>query len=303
MRAALLAEPHWTQAARALISGCVDLRHDDDLAALLEAVCRGLGDELYPAFLRVLAEVGRQGRTRRPRRRGARTGARLAHGAPAQRAARRLGCVRPVAAHAHAAWARWSTSAPGPARVAVPTATPCPAADFESAAQAVMTVVSASDSARLLYCEKLLADAAGFAGRRLVTQHQAGDGRDGASLGRRRDAGRSRRAFCHGAAASGGDAGFDGAGALGPGAALSAARKPPPASSAEHVEQAAIRIFRIWADESAPSGCAAAKLAPCCALPRILMWNNGSVEALSWPDAGQCLACDEFSLRPLRASR
>ncbi len=58
---ALLAEPRWPQAARELISGCVDLPSDDDGVALLESVCLGLGDELYPAFLRLLCEVGRYG--------------------------------------------------------------------------------------------------------------------------------------------------------------------------------------------------------------------------------------------------
>src|SRR5918911_488373 len=39
----------------------VDLRGSDDAVAFLEAVCKGLGDELYPAFLRVLCEIGRHG--------------------------------------------------------------------------------------------------------------------------------------------------------------------------------------------------------------------------------------------------
>jgi hypothetical protein len=159
MRAALLAEPNWTQAARALISGCVDLRHDDDLAALLEAVCRGLGDELYPAFLRVLAEVGRQGQhdaraaVARALVHALRTGRlpsgrRGAWGASAGGGARSrsMGPLEYLCA-----WAVQSSGADGDT---------LPAADFESAAQAVMTVVSASNSARLLYCEKLLADAA-----------------------------------------------------------------------------------------------------------------------------------------------
>lgn len=157
MRAALLAEPHWALAARALISGCVDLRHEDDLAALLEAVCRGLGDELYPAFLRVLAEVGRHGEhdaraaVARALVHALRTGRlpsgrRGAWGATAGGGlrSRSLGPLEYLCAWAGQGGADGDTLA---------------AADFESAAQAVMTVVSASDSARLLYCEKLLADA------------------------------------------------------------------------------------------------------------------------------------------------
>lgn len=61
MTAALLIEPQWSAAARALVSGCVDLRGDEDLVALQEHICRSLGDDLYPAFLRVLVEVGRRG--------------------------------------------------------------------------------------------------------------------------------------------------------------------------------------------------------------------------------------------------
>src|SRR5262249_29360387 len=58
---ALLAEPRWANAAQALVDGCVDLPNDEDRVALLAAVCEGLGDDLYPAFLRVLAIVGKNG--------------------------------------------------------------------------------------------------------------------------------------------------------------------------------------------------------------------------------------------------
>ena len=58
----LLAQPRWTEAAQALVSGCVDLGpRQDDAVALMEAVCAGLGSQLYPAFLRVLAEVNARG--------------------------------------------------------------------------------------------------------------------------------------------------------------------------------------------------------------------------------------------------
>lgn len=58
----LLAEPRWAEAAQALISGCVDLGpRQEGAVALMEAICTGLGDQLYPAFLRVLAEVNLRG--------------------------------------------------------------------------------------------------------------------------------------------------------------------------------------------------------------------------------------------------
>jgi hypothetical protein len=59
--ASLLAEPRWAAAAQALVDGCVDLPSDEDRVALLAAVCEGLGDDLYPAFLRVLSVVGKNG--------------------------------------------------------------------------------------------------------------------------------------------------------------------------------------------------------------------------------------------------
>ncbi len=60
--AELLAQPRWADAAQALISGCVDLGpRQEGAIALMEAVCAGLGDQLYPAFLRVLAEINRRG--------------------------------------------------------------------------------------------------------------------------------------------------------------------------------------------------------------------------------------------------
>ena len=51
----------WSRAARALLSGCVDLRDGGQRLALLEQVCRGLGDALYPDFLTLLAHVGEHG--------------------------------------------------------------------------------------------------------------------------------------------------------------------------------------------------------------------------------------------------
>lgn len=58
----LLAAPRWAEAAQALIGGCLDLGpRQDGAVALMEAVCLGLGDQLYPAFLRVLAEVNLRG--------------------------------------------------------------------------------------------------------------------------------------------------------------------------------------------------------------------------------------------------
>ncbi|EHR71450.1 hypothetical protein BurJ1DRAFT_2621 [Burkholderiales bacterium JOSHI_001] len=156
MSATLHPDPDWRGAARALVSGCLDLPDDDDRVALMEAVCRGLGDELYPAFLRVLFEVGRYGdhaaraAVARALVQALRTG-RLPNG---RRAAwgsasgsssrgRSLGPLEYLCA--------WAAQAEGDAAL--------PHNLFENAAQSVMSLVAASDEARQLYCEKLLAEA------------------------------------------------------------------------------------------------------------------------------------------------
>ena len=159
MASALLAEPRWANAAQALVDGCVDLPNDEDRVALLAAVCEGLGDDLYPAFLRVLAIVGKNGDH------GARaavanalvhalrtgrlpSGRRSAWGASAQADAafgsrRSLGPIEYLCAwHAQADAAQALT-----------------AEQFFAAACPLMDLIGASKEARLLYCEKLLADA------------------------------------------------------------------------------------------------------------------------------------------------
>lgn len=152
------AETRWALAAQALVEGCLDLDRDDDRVALLAQVCHGLGDELYPAFLRVLWVIGRQGdhaaraavaealvhaiRTGRLP-----SGRRAAWGASggtsgAFGATRSLGPIEYLCA--------WRAQAEG--REALSDAA------FESAAESLMELVATSRDARLLYGEKLLAD-------------------------------------------------------------------------------------------------------------------------------------------------
>ena len=154
----LLQEPAWELAAQSLVDGCVDLAYDEDRVALLAAVCNGLGNELYPAFLRILAVVGRHGdHAARAAVAGAlvhaiRTGRlpsgrRSAWGASAASAAgfsspRSLGPIEYLCA--------WFAQAE-PARALNAT-------QFHSAARAVMDLIASSPEARALYCEKLLAD-------------------------------------------------------------------------------------------------------------------------------------------------
>lgn len=160
MASPLLAQPRWAQAAQALVDGCLDLPHDEDRVALLAAVCEGLGDELYPAFLRVLGLIGQHGdhaacaavagalvhalRTGRLP-----SGRRGAWGADPQRLApvaygstRSLGPLEFLCA--------WHAQAE-PARA-------LDAAQFQAATRTLMDLIATNPDARLLYCEKLLAD-------------------------------------------------------------------------------------------------------------------------------------------------
>jgi hypothetical protein len=161
--ATLSFEPRWALAAQALVDGCIDLPHDEDRVALLVAVCEGLGEDLYPAFLRVLSLIGQHGdyaartavaqalvhalRTGRlPSGRRAAWGASAAAGAATAGAPfgsrRSLGPLEYLCA-----W--YAQAEPSDA---------LSADQFSVAAASVMDLVAASDDARLLYCEKLLAD-------------------------------------------------------------------------------------------------------------------------------------------------
>lgn len=156
MPAALLQEPRWREAARALVAGCVDLRGGDDAVALMEAVCQGLGQELYPAFLRVLCEIGRHGDH-------------AARAAVARTLVQALRSGR-LPSGRRAAWgsATWAGSGAG-GRSLGPLEYLCASAadrdspgalsprDFDLGAQSVMALVAADDDARLLYGERLLA--------------------------------------------------------------------------------------------------------------------------------------------------
>jgi hypothetical protein len=161
MNPTLLADPRWTAAAQALVEGCIDLPNEDDRVALLLAVCEGLGDELYPAFLRVLSLIGRLGD----------------HAARAAVALALVHALRtgrlPVGRRV--AWGGTSASSDassfGRTRSLGPLEYLCAwhaqdesdsaltAGQFEAAARALMDLISASREARLLYCGKLIADA------------------------------------------------------------------------------------------------------------------------------------------------
>ncbi len=158
----LLQEPAWELAAQSLVDGCIDLVHEEDRVALLAAVCDGLGNELYPAFLRILAIIGQHGdhparaavagalvhaiRTGRlpSGRRSAWGASPLSSPVPGYGSTRSLGPLEYLCA--------WHAQAEPELAIG--------ADSFHAAARAVMDLVVAHPDARLLYCEKLLADAA-----------------------------------------------------------------------------------------------------------------------------------------------
>lgn len=160
MATCMLSEPRWAEAAQALVNGCIDLPHDEDRVALLTAVCDRLGDELYPAFLRVLWLIGQHGdhaacaAVARALVHALRTG-RLPSGRRSAWGAGRA--MSPQAAYG-------STRSLGPLEYLCAwhaqsdPARALSAEQFHMAARALMDLISASREARLVYCEKLLAD-------------------------------------------------------------------------------------------------------------------------------------------------
>jgi len=158
--ATLLSEPRWALAAQALVAGCIDLQNDEDRVALLATICEGLGDELYPAFLRVLWTIGQHG-----------DHAACAAVARALVHALRTGRLPSGRRNAWGANASTQTAAGfGSTRIMGPIEFLCAwhtqadpvraltSAQFDAAARSLMNLIATSDEARLLYCEKLLAD-------------------------------------------------------------------------------------------------------------------------------------------------
>jgi hypothetical protein len=54
-------QPDWHAASQRLVGGCLSLNELDQRVELMEKVCTGLGDNLYPAFLKILCLIGKRG--------------------------------------------------------------------------------------------------------------------------------------------------------------------------------------------------------------------------------------------------
>lgn len=152
--AELQAQPRWADAAQALISGCVDLGpRQDGAIAMMEAICLGLGDQLYPAFLRVLAEVNLRGEY-------------AARAAVAQTLAQALSQGR-LPSGSRAAWGSHQPGAQrrslGPIEYLCLAAWPgaglaeLPPEHFQTLAAALMDLLDCAPDARLLYADHLIA--------------------------------------------------------------------------------------------------------------------------------------------------
>ena len=152
------ADPDWSGAAEVLIEGCAHLPTPEERVRWLERLCLSLGDALYPAFLQVLCRVGEHGDA-------------AAQKAVADTLVLALQTGR-LPSGRHAAWgatrgagATGGTRAMGPivylcAWHAQPDGRgPLGATAFDRAARALLGLVSHSDTARRMYCAKLLADA------------------------------------------------------------------------------------------------------------------------------------------------
>jgi hypothetical protein len=140
-------------AAQALVDGCLDLSCDDDRVELLDRICSGLGDELYPTFVHVLWMIGRHGDHHareviaRSLVHALRTG-RLPSGrrgawGTSRGSSRSLGPIEYLCT--------WYAQQDGASTLSLE--------QFQSGTCSLMELVAASADARLLYCEKLLADA------------------------------------------------------------------------------------------------------------------------------------------------
>ncbi len=153
--AELLAAPRWVEAAQALVGGCLDLGpRQEGAVALMEAVSTGLGDQLYPAFLRVLAEVNLRGEFA-ARAAVAQTltqalcqgrlpsGSRAAWGSPQSGAQRRS--LGPIEYLCLAAWPQRGT----PSELSPE--------QFQTLASAVMELMDCDADARRLYADHLSA--------------------------------------------------------------------------------------------------------------------------------------------------
>ncbi|MCG8038672.1 MAG: hypothetical protein JAZ19_16745 [Candidatus Thiodiazotropha taylori] len=151
--------PDWSGAAQQLVSGCKTLEDLNQRISLMEKVCDSLGDELYPAFLKILCIVGRNGDKeakqlitetlvqtlltgRLPSGRMSAWGAENSRGNHLFGQTRSLGPLEYVFT--------WYAQPSG--------RSPLPIHSFHLAASDLLELISSNPKAKKLYCSKLSAD-------------------------------------------------------------------------------------------------------------------------------------------------
>ncbi|MEJ2622319.1 MAG: hypothetical protein P8163_19340 [Candidatus Thiodiazotropha sp.] len=151
--------PDWQGAAQRLVSGCKILEDLNQRIALMEKVCDGLGDELYPAFLKILCLIGKNGDQdakllitetlvealltgRLPSGSMSAWGSETSSGNNLFGQTRSLGPIEYVFT--------WYAQPSG--------RTPLPIQSFHHAASDLLDLISSNSEAKKLYCKKLSAD-------------------------------------------------------------------------------------------------------------------------------------------------
>jgi hypothetical protein len=155
--------PDWDAAAQSLVDGCISLETPELRVRFMDRVCLALGDQLYPAFLRLLCMVSDQGDDQAR----AAVASTLVHALSTGRIpsgrlnawgmsgngtgtegrtsgghTRSLGPIEYLCA--------WHAQQSGPA--------PLPLASFDTAARSMISLVGADPQAQALYCAKLRQD-------------------------------------------------------------------------------------------------------------------------------------------------
>jgi hypothetical protein len=171
----LLTEPDWGAATQTLINGCGTLVNPEQRVRFMDRVCFSLGDQLYPAFLKLLCMVNDHGDE-------------TARQAVAQTLVHALSTGRMPSGRLNA-WGGYAIegrSAAGHTRSLGPIEylcawhaqqsgeDPLPAAAFDNAAKSVVALVSTDPQAQALYCAKLRQDIDDPLGGSLTRSTRAG---------------------------------------------------------------------------------------------------------------------------------
>jgi len=155
----LIDTPDWHGAAQSLVNGCISLTSTEDRVRLMARLCTDLGENLYPAFLQILCNVGEHGDEQAQHLitdtlvHGLTTG-RLpsgqlsAWGAGSLNTERSFGQTRSLGPIEYLCV--WYAQSSGRSPLTVHA--------FQQAAQCMLKLISANPQAKSLYCTKLIAD-------------------------------------------------------------------------------------------------------------------------------------------------